>query len=416
MKFSKFLMMGFLPLFALTGCNNTPSENKDETMFLSFEEGYNDLNSAVLINYFGKASLNTVPEFVKEGKCSALLQPTGVYGVNRKPLIYFPLSSNLYNFNKGDITKYDSVSFAIYNASDRKIEGATGFVSDVVSVYKVGTTKIGEMTLLPRQWNEFTFTIDHAYCNLFFNIQEAPGLYFEFENMNVKDPSFAPSLYLDAVSFKNAATPHVIHDDFVLEENEICDFEKDFQQYFLACNNYFEDALKFKITDDVDGIKASHGKKFLCIDVKAGSVAWADWSSTFLTERYMSRTKIASLDLEEEASQYRFEYDIRFVGTPNSDNNRVVTRFMTRGETKSTLVVPCIDESKPLDQENIVAPENEWCTMGFTFCKNYTFAGQNYCLDTNFTGVNTGKMEFSIGDLEYDYKILIDNIKLVKIA
>lgn len=420
MKNTKILLAGILPLFTLitVSCGGNGGGDANETVLCSFENGYQDFNTAILINDFGRLSPNYVTKYVKTGKGSALLEPVGTIGTKAKPLVYFPMASNIYDFNKSNIKLYDSVAFSMYNASDKDITGAVGFIASVTSIYKVDTTKVSEFTLKAGQWNDFTLTIDHAHCNLFFNIEETPGLYFEFENQNVSDPAFAPKIYLDDVKFINAKEPHIIQDDFILDENEICDFEKDFQKYFLSCSNVFEDALTFSILEDFEGIKASQGKKFLCIDVKARGAIWENWSSVFLTELYMTKTQLSKIDLPEEAEQYRFVYDVCFVGSEDSaGQNRVVTRFYNRGMSKTTITVPCFDETKPLDPENIVCPETrKWYSLGFTFCKDYEFAGSTLNVDTNYTGVNTGRFEFSIGNLEKDYKILIDNIRLEKIA
>ncbi len=423
MKKNLIISLATLSLVAITAtsCNKEVEEQEKEdpnyTVLCDFEKGYENLNTAMLINYFGKISKNTNLKYVKSGKGSALLQPTGVAGIKVNPLMYFPLASNQYNFNKSNIANYDKVEFSMYNNTDKEVEAEVGFVADVVSVHKVEKSKLSSLTLKPRQWNDFSFEIDHAYFNLFFNIEEAPGLYFEFENANVYNPAFAPNIYLDDVRFYNAKIPHTIKDDFILKENEICDFEEDFQKYFISCANYTPDALKFDIVSEVDGVKPTSGDKFLCITVSAGGDYWADWSSAFLNEQYMRKTKLRELELEEEASLYRFEYDLRFIGTESLEANRVVTRFCTRGMTKSTIIVPCIDESKPLESENMCAPMNEWVTMGFQLTKEYAWAGdQTLCIDTNYTGVNTGRFEFSIGNICKEYKVLIDNIRLTPIA
>lgn len=418
MKKSFILLASLFAIGCLAGCGEEEKKDSTEyTIVADFEHYAPDFESMMLINEFGKVYENSNKKYVHGGDKSALLKVAGsVLYPSTKPLVYFPLSSNRFEFNKSNIKKYDSVNFFIYNDSDKDINIEVGFVGEVISYSSVDTSKIGQVVAKANSWNEFNLTIDHSHLNLFFNLEETPGLYFGFENNQLVSADLAPDIYLDDVRFVNSKAPHEITEEFILKENEICDFERDFQQYFVSVENSVSDQLNIKVVDDVDGVKASSGNKFLCIDVSKedGFGHWTNWSSAFLTEYYMRKTNMMNIITEEDAKTYRFCFDVLFHKVSEADyaETRVVTRFWSRNQVSNRICVPCVDENT----DDICAGIDKWTTMGFQFCKDYVLDFGSYNIDLNYTGINTGRFEFSVGSLSYDYQIFIDNVRLEKIA
>lgn len=399
------LIIAALSLVTLVGCgSNSDSDNSNSTYIADFENWGPDFQTIKLSFAFGKIERNDVKKFVKKGKYSAKVQPQGDPDFSEKPFFYFPLRSKEYEYDKSNLKNYLSYSFSFYNDGDEDIKVNSGFIAKVKTVYQVDFASGNEYTLKAHQWNDFTYDIDLSVLNMFFNIEEAPGIYFEFEKSPYKDISFVPNLYLDELYFTKSDGEQEIEDIFDLDENEICDFEKDFQKNFLRLNNVFNSHLSFDITSsNSDGdILPTSGNNMLHIHSNAGPGSrWVNWSHLVIDEQYMQKTDLANLPIKEvENQQWAFTYDFT---VENIERESVVPTFFNTGRANEKYIGGLFADEKVWKHVEIIF------NMPYQYLDTETTIGIGYVL-------NIGQFDFSIPDEPNEYDIYIDNIRLVKVA
>lgn len=370
-----------------------------------FEDSFGPSFQTICISRaFGAIEINDVKKFVKEGEHSARIRPLGDKNAAFVPTFYFPLRSATFSFNKSNLRKYEEVVCSVYNDSNKDLTMTVGFVAEVQTYYNIIKANGETFTLKANSWNEITYKVDLEFLNMYFNIEEAPGLYFEFEKPGVDDIGFAPNLYMDDLYFTLAEEERKFDDRFILKENEICDFEEDFQKYFLSVKNVVENHLSFDITEGNEEIQPSSGNKMLHIHSRATNTSWVNWSHFSFSQTYMRQTKLGELPIPEvEEQQWALAYDIRFANL-QKEQQQVVPTFFTNLLTNERYI------------GGIYAGCDEWQHVEIVFNKVYEKAGPAQS-DVVITGdyiLNVGEFHFSVPDERYDYDVYIDNIRLVK--
>ena len=216
------------------------NDSTDERVFLAdFEDYNNDLNIMRISRSFGKITRNTDEKYAHSGTGSAKIQPLGGTVLYSNPMTYFTLQSQRYGFDYGDFTKVDYISMWIYNAAEEEQLVKVGLVTDILSFESIKYTTGDSFKLPAGEWTEVNYYVDFNTMNIAGDISEyattmIKGVYLEFNNAGSMEVEDAPVLYLDDVSIGYRDEAFVFADPIVLDENEICDFEKLYQKYVFT--------------------------------------------------------------------------------------------------------------------------------------------------------------------------------------
>ena len=384
----------------LTGCNNKKEQQKIE-MIADFENWGPDFQTIKITYGFGRIDRNEDKKFIKNGDYSCLVQPLGDKTARFLPTFYFPLRSRTFDFNKSDLTKYSSMHCSVYNDNNFDMPVTIGFVAQFETYYNIRKAKGETFNLPANSWTEIEYKIDIDFLSMYFNVEEAPALYFEFEKQDVYDISFAPKLYFDDIYFTFTDQIRKPIDTFILKENEICDFEEDFQKSFFSVRNVIDNHISFDITGEVDGVKPSSGNKMLHIHSNASKTSWVNWSHFIISQIYMKQTSMAKLSIEEfEKQQWAFCYDVL---VKNIDKEQIVPSFYM------------VQSSNEKYIGGLIGYESNWTTHEVIFNKEYPVGPGNnpVTIDAGYI-LRIGEFHFSIPDEMQAYDIFIDNIRLEK--
>lgn len=407
MKRSLFLL-SLAAILSITGCSNSKNEDNAPKyeVIADFESWAPDFQTIKLSYGFGDIQKNTVSKFVKSGSTSARIRPKGHPG--RKdilPYFYFPLRSKDLNFNKGVLSKYEYAQCSFYNDSNEDTTVVVGFISQIETIYNVKKVEGQTFVLKAKEWTDISYYIDINFLNMYFNVDEAPGLYFQFEYQDYGDISFCPNLYLDDVVFTFSDEIRVIDDVFELEENEICDFEKDFQKSFISVKNTTNGNISFDIVEGTDEIPATSGNRMLKIHSYAKET-WVNWVHLAFSETYMKQTALSEISISEaERQQWAFVYDIRAEGLQGRPSQYIAPTFFTTNAQNELY----------LNTPSIQAKEGEWTTARLIFNKEYLENTISKTITMEYL-LRIGEFHFSIPDEVYDYDIYIDNMRLEKVT
>ncbi len=313
---ASILSISTISLVGCNGGNNTDSQQPEEESnvisLANFEQWGPDFQLMRLFNNFGKVTRNSDKQYVFEGEYSAKLQPIGEYINKSAPTIYFTTTSDLFEFDYKDFTYYDEVVAHVYNATDETQEMTIGCVSAVGALRQISTAPGQKVTLLPNQWTRVDYWLDLDLLNLSADVTDICGVYFQFENAGVLDVEDGPTFYLDDIRLVKSYEQRTINDLMQLDENEICDFEKDYQKFVAQAELAGTESTTFslKVVKTADyGIEATSGEKaLLCIRHPAES-AGAKYSRILFPQALMEKVGMDKVAPEDYKSTY-FCFDV----------------------------------------------------------------------------------------------------------
>ena len=404
MKKSCFLL-ALVSLLTISGCSN-PNKEPTYDVVANFENWHPDFSTITLSYGFGRIDRNETSKFVNSGTYSALVQPQGDPARRDiPPTFYFQLRSKNHNFNKGNLKKYEKMTCSWYNEMDYDVPVKIGFVTKIETVYNIKKSAPTTYILKANSWNHIEYDIDINILNMYFNVEEAPGLYFQFGHQEVLDISFAPRLYLDDVLFHHANELREVEQSINLKENEICDFEDENQKIFMSVRETSTDAISFDIVSEDGDVKPTSGNKMLKVTSHANQ-SWVNWTHLIFSETYIKATPMGSLNLEEVENQmWAFCYDIRVDGLQSKTDQFVAPTFFTTGG-RDELYIGGMERR---------AIEDEWKTVKLIFNKEYVFdGGVSRTISIDYL-TRVGEFHFSIPDELYEYTLYIDNMRLEKV-
>ena len=308
------IILSITLLFSVVGlvaCKNENSSSKNQSVVLAdFEQWAPDFQLMRPMNNFGVISVNEEAEYVHGGSASAKLQPMGGYSVMKDPYVYFPLSSDLFNYNYCDFTYVEYINFFVYNAEKEEIQMDVGLVTTIVDIANTEKTSGGKF-MLKSGWNEIMYYPDLTTINLSYDVTDIQGFYIGFNNSGVRDPEEAPVLYLDDIIMHRVSKPIEIEDIIELDEGEICDFEKAYQNFIISY-----DCPNTKCIPEISIVKAADynlsapsGEKVLKIVTKPGDSFEASWPRFTIPEKIVRASGFMNLP-KEEWENYQFCFEV----------------------------------------------------------------------------------------------------------
>ena len=281
-------------------------EGQYEYVLANFDEWSPSFTLLKIGKGFGRVSQNSETQYATEGK-SAKLQPIGDYATNARPSMYVPTSSAKYKYSYKDFSQMKSITFDIYNAQSETKNVYVGLVySEDGSVRDASTTYP-----LKSGWNNLTYLLEPALINLYQDITNCHGIYFEFDHTHVRGDSEqemaqVPVYYLDNIVLHKSKTEIVLGKPD-LEPNEVCDFEKIYQNRLMTAWSPSAAALPEVevVLAQKYGIDATSGTRCLRLVTKPTADNKDLYPMIGLSEKMMN-----SIGMETYGDNAEFAFDI----------------------------------------------------------------------------------------------------------
>lgn len=231
------LALASVMIFSLSACgqkNNASGIAPGTVVLNDFEDYKTGVEPLILLNYFGTADLNFDAQYVKRGKGSLKIVPSGCSSEegDYSPALKQPMNVLVSGNDNSDISQLNMISTDIYNASSGNVhmEMSLQFFQGYLAGEK-------EFELVPG-WNSVLYGIEPQILDIAYDITECKGIVYTFEKPSSE--AEAPTLYMDDILLYKTETEYVPI-DMTLDENEICSFDKIFQEYVLIANTDYPD-------------------------------------------------------------------------------------------------------------------------------------------------------------------------------
>lgn len=226
------LVLAAFSVFALAGCGTTPVEeqpkDKGYEVLNDFEDYGECIEPLVLLNSFGKVSENTDKKYVYEGDKSLKIVPEGCIeeGVY-SPILKQPFAIKKSGTDVRDISQFKMLTVQVYNTAAEQVN------MNLELQFFGGYRTNPQSFKLNTGWNTVIYSVDPQIVGISYDVSDCKALLFVFDAPQ-KDKA-APVLYLDEIRIFRTTDKYVPLDTSV-SENEICSFDKLYQEYVLVPN------------------------------------------------------------------------------------------------------------------------------------------------------------------------------------
>lgn len=324
------VLLATATIFAAAGCGETGKtsegsqssadageENKAYRVLNDFEDYGTGVEPLLLLNYFGKVSLNTDKEYVKSGERSLKAVPEGCSSEGRySPILKQPLRIEKSGKDYRDVSRFKMVSTQIYNASDDAV--SMKMQMQFFDGYQTNT----QTYTLQKGWNTVVYNVDPQILDISYDISDCKGLLYIFDPPAEGN---APTLYFDDIRIYLSEGKFVPLDTSV-DKNEVCSFDKLYQEYVVIPNIKYSDfAPTLEINTDLNYVKSGKSLKV--------SMPKNDGSFTTYTYTGFSLNKefVHSVGLDEYDGEQYFSF---WVYNDGSSRQRLFIEFFDYGGVK----------------------------------------------------------------------------------
>ncbi len=324
------VLLATATIFAAAGCGETGKtsegsqssadageENKAYRVLNDFEDYGTGVEPLLLLNYFGKVSLNTDKEYVKSGECSLKAMPEGCSSEGRySPILKQPLRIEKSGKDYRDVSRFKMVSTQIYNASDDAV--SMKMQMQFFDGYQTNT----QTYTLQKGWNTVVYNVDPQILDISYDISDCKGLLYIFDPPAEGN---APTLYFDDIRIYLSEGEFVPLDTSV-DKNEVCSFDKLYQEYVVIPNIKYPDfAPTLEINTDLNYVKSGKSLKV--------SMPKNDGSFTTYTYTGFSLNKefVHSVGLDEYDGEQYFSF---WIYNDGSSRQRLFIEFFDYGGVK----------------------------------------------------------------------------------
>ena len=269
-------------------CNICNFENKDEAGTPAFQ------------NYFGKWSFNDDLNYVRNGKGSLKVSPQG-YGLGTE-VYYGAPTMRIYPGQYGeelkDFTDVEYIAFDVYNAGNEDETLKFAFVGKVADGKIYQQSDFRKYLLKTGRWTRCFYPVPYEALSLTFDMKEITELVFKFTPKYYKDE--LPVLYIDNITVKK--TDKIREPlSMYFDENEICDFEKEYQRYSLQGSDVY--TPKLEITSEAKYVTS--GKNALKVTMPHGTIKDKSWPSFKFSDSLVKKANLGQYD----AKSYSLKFD-----------------------------------------------------------------------------------------------------------
>lgn len=339
--------IGLLTSVSFSACEDkeksTPAKKSLTTTLVDFEEWAPDFQNIRMLTGFGVITRNSDEKYVKSGKYSAKLQPMGQYSTGKIPEVYFRTYSDVFNYDYSDFSQVERISASFYNAEEYVQTVEMGIVSGVKNYEYIDVAGLTKFNLQPG-WNTIDCWLDHDALTMAegVNMKDVAGVYFRFENAHVREAENAPVLYLDDIQIHKAKTLIDLKYTIELDENEIGDFEKEYQSIVLRtqCTKEKAKPTLEVVNANSYGLQAPSGENILRVTAKAGDEAGAEWIGFYFAENVMELTGIKDIPESEWETTYLSYFAYNNTNAPWIVNPTFFAVDGQNGKTKGVTLNP----------------------------------------------------------------------------
>lgn len=345
------LLSAMLSVAALSGCtegggtqsgsaggtdsSSAAPANPNTVVLYDFEDYKTDVEPIILLNYFGKVSLNEDKAYVNKGEKSLSLLPEGCASENSDlaPTLKLPLNLRLKGKDEEDISQLTRISAEIYNSSQETVN-----VQTQLQFFGGDTANTQSHELAPG-WNTVLISVDAQVLGLSYDVTDCKGILFAFEQSETP-----PTLYMDDVILYKTETPYTPM-EIVLDPGEICSFDKLYQQYVVVPYTRFENNLpQVSINSDLNYSRAGRSLRVFMPrndgTFQTGNSSSYSYTGFSLSSGFMQKVNMAQYD---ESMNFSF-----WVYNTGSSQQRLFIHFYNAdGELYKSVT-------------NIYVPAGEW--------------------------------------------------------
>ncbi len=300
--------------FAFTGCKEETQVKEEPThvVLADFERFEPDFQLTRISRFFGAVNVNTDKTYVKSGETSAKVQPLGHVPSKSQPWMYFPLSSTRFEYDYRDFSYFDSVSMWVYSEETETVPVELGFVEKMTDINDIATIP-GEMQQVKPGWNKLVYYPDLNALNLVCDVTAFLGIYLRFPNTPSYDLADAPVFYIDDVLLKKSKEKQEIVELIQLDEGEVLNFDKAWQQNVLILNAPNENSMA-----DVSIVKASEENLSVLDDGREEDYVLklvtkasenSGWPSIEIPSKVIKKSGIADI-AKADRSKYSLCFDV----------------------------------------------------------------------------------------------------------
>jgi hypothetical protein len=249
------------------GCQqNHIDENADNIKLLMPFDTYEQVQSfRTYANLFGKAEINTNKMFIKEGKGSLHVLPTGDYGsVNAYPFIFIRCESDFFATN--DFSKFEYIAFDVYNDNDIALTLKVHMC--IYGDLKVVDTPVKTYTLKPKAWSKIIYDLsDGSIRKTFGKLDSVKGIYIQFPEYKRTKEGTVNSLYLDNLVGKKSEEIQVYSARREIDELVYFENPSDIN-LFNTRSNEFDVIYNPDLSINMDSVYVSQGKMSMKCEYK----------------------------------------------------------------------------------------------------------------------------------------------------
>lgn len=406
-KISKIKMVALILtlVFALTtffACNENANQEPQKsgakvitTALLNDFSDEKDLYQVLLLNGYGKMSLNKDKKYYSTGSGSAKLWLAN--NNDAAMILKQRLKSEVQNTDHTNFKEVKAVKTDIYNDSQEEVEivFALEFSDGAKSPIKKYTLQSG--------WNYLNYAVDREMLSMQFDIEKTMYLSYTFSNNETPY-----TVYVDNISLNvtNSEIKEVVQ---VIDENEICSFDKNYQMsvfslyvYSTVRIGYFSD---FGLTANPDRVKS--GKAFY-VTTKAGMEDKGNYYWIKLNQKYGELIKWKSLTTEDSISFWIY-CEGPTTGMSLSISNTKGRDLMDSGKD--------LQGNSRNSVTSFKAKANEWTEVKISVADIKMLADEKGYLEENekigdiITGINVGWAPF---DDVAQKTLFFDEFKIIK--
>lgn len=310
----KQVLCGLLCVFLIAGCMTGCDKKEDpeelpevpeEVVLADFEEWYPDFANISIYNDFGRVSVNTTDIYVSQGERSARLDPLGgKYASSSAPMVVLGTSSEKTGKDCSDFSYADYISFDMYNPQEETVIYA-GLISEIINVTSVQRTNEQKITL-KHGWNRCSLVVEASLVDMMNDLENVQGMYLRFEPAYAADvieegEEKTPRYYLDNVKIINKQVKSQTGYKIDLQNGEIADFEKLYQQYMFTNDNPGEiEVVKAKDYN----LTAPSGENVLRVTFEGMGEDSSVWKWMVISDTLLKASDIYEMDAETARNAY----------------------------------------------------------------------------------------------------------------
>ncbi len=248
--------------------------------------------------YFGDITANKDAQYITEGTGSMRYE---VADMESYPDQYmastFLVPTKNGETDYSDFRKVKSISVDVYNDTDTDVDLSVCPANILGKTWALQQRSLMTYTnyVLPaKSWTKVTYTVDRAFIDMVLDVQSIGWIAFRFGGVNAV-------VYLDNLRVQTTTDPYIAP-EFLLDENEVCSFDKEYQQ--IVAFPYKNTDVKLQIELNTDRQYSVSGNS-LKVTIPANDKK-SDYIIMKLSDKLMSAVNLGSYD-----KNAKFAFDVK---------------------------------------------------------------------------------------------------------